>query len=169
MGKNFIINTQPDDAAATQSTERLQKKPLGEKWEDRLAFTLDRVKELSLSADDKVYLVGHGGDDGTLGGMSPIELAGMVRKHVLPAGQINLVMCGCTKVLHSAGTFTKMLQDGDDGYQGKVFAYSNTLSVDSLGHKWADQFEFARDQKVDITERLRDMPETVGQPRPVDS
>jgi hypothetical protein len=94
MARHIIINTQPGDEAPDKVTGWMQNKPTNGQWQERLAFKLDQEKQLDLSAEDKVYLVGHGGDDGTLGGMSPIELHNKVRRHVLPAAQINMVMCG---------------------------------------------------------------------------
>src|SRR5262249_12400143 len=115
--------------------------------------------ELELTAEDKVYLVGHGGDTGTLGGRPPTELALMVRQQVLPVGQINLVMCGNARVVESAETFTTILQKGEDGYRGKVFAYAAPLEIDETGSKWADPpysvYEEAENWKLDITDRLK--------------
>jgi hypothetical protein len=158
MGRNIIINTQPGDSTVDSAVTRLQRKPTTDKWKARLAFPIDRLSELELAAEDKVYLVGHGGDSGTLGGRAPIELALMVRNQVLPVGQINLVMCGNYRVKESAGVFTKTLQEGEDGYQGKVFAYAAPLEINSAGNKWADTFEgpeLAKVMKFDATERLQ--------------
>jgi hypothetical protein len=158
MGRHIILNTQPGDSRVDGAVADIQKKPRTAQWEDRLSFPLDRLRELELTAEDKVYLVGHGGDNGTLGGRPPKELALMVRQQVLPVGQINLVMCGNARVSDSAGVFTKTLQEGEDGYQGKVFAYSAPLEINAAGSKWADTFEgpeLAKVIKFDVTERLQ--------------
>jgi hypothetical protein len=164
MGRHIIINTQPGDQSVDGAVTKMRNKPLDTngRWTARLDFKLDSVHELDLTAEDKVYLVGHGDPDkGTLGGRPAIELANAVRKHVLPAGQINLVMCGSCAVVNSARSFTKQLQDGDDGYKGKVFAYVAPLEFPTDdGSKMADavdeygKADYARAglYKVDLTE-----------------
>jgi hypothetical protein len=132
--RHIIINVQPGDKIVDRAVTHLQRKPIREQGQERLAIELKRLVEQDLDASAKVYLVGHGGDN-TLGKMHPEGLAARVFEKVKNVGQINLVMCGTGDVT-LANRFARQLVN-EYNYQGTVYAYGRPLMVDEDGKKHA--------------------------------
>jgi hypothetical protein len=146
MGKwqrHVIINVQPGAKGIDETVKYLQQKPVQEQGQERRAIEWDRLTEIEFGAEDKVYLVGHGGEGtsaGTLGGMNPIALAAHVTTPMKNVGQINLVMCGGgDPTLSGAKNFKNTLEEY--GCSAKVYAYTANLKVIDDGRKYAVDFD----------------------------
>jgi hypothetical protein len=131
--RHVIVNVQPKDKIVDRAVTHLQRKPIREQGQERLAFEMKRLVEQDLGKNDKLYLVGHGGDK-TLGGMRPESLAARVFEKVKSVEQINLVMCG-TGDITLAKRFASQLCEY--GYEGKVYAYGAPVVVGEDGKKSA--------------------------------
>jgi hypothetical protein len=141
--RNIIINVQPGVDGIDQTVKYLQQKPVQEQGQRRLAIDFDRLSEMDFGAEDKVYLVGHGGEGksaGTLGGINPVALAARVTTPLKQVGQINLVMCGGgDPTLSGAKAFKNTLEEF--GCSANVYAYTANLKVAKDGAKYAVDFE----------------------------
>jgi hypothetical protein len=141
--RNIIVNVQPKDNGIKEAVEYLRNKPVQEQGQHRLTIDFDRLSELEFGAEDKVYLVGHGGGGkaaGTLGGMNPVTVAAHVATSMKNVGQINLVMCGGgDPTLSASKTFKNTIDEYGCG--ATVYAYTADLKVTKDGKKYALDFE----------------------------
>jgi hypothetical protein len=140
MGRHIIINVQPGDQAIDTAVKRLATKPISKQWKERWAIPLTGIKGVAFDAEDKVYLVGHGGSGNTagdLGGMNPTVLAAAVTTPLMNVGQINLVMCGSgDPTLSGAKVFKDILEMFGCG--AELYAYPFDLKVNDDGKKYVE-------------------------------
>jgi hypothetical protein len=141
--RHIIINVQPGAKGIDDAVKYLQQKPVREQGQERLSMELTRLREMAITAEDKVYLVGHGGEGtlaGTLGGMHAVALAAHVTTPLKDVGQINLIMCGGgDPTLSGAKNFKKTIEEW--GCSATVYAYTASLKVANDGRKYAVDFD----------------------------
>jgi hypothetical protein len=141
MANLVIIVLQPEDHAVRTAARRLAAKP-SVTYSDKVLCTMDMVPPSTMA--DKVYLVGHGGEN-TLGGMAPELLAMNVlgRPSLLTATKLVLVMCGDGSML-AAKDFAEAMRAGvplldKPPYRGEIVAYKAPLLISAPLDGMADE------------------------------
>lgn len=138
----FIYNAQPGDAVTSAAAFRLADKPSAR----YTATIINSLKtSLQVSATDKLYLVGHGGEM-TLAAISPTELAREVcASPFASVGKITLVMCGSSVGMAANWFVDEMARNG---YRGVVKAYEESIFVAAKGPLRGKKFSHEPDEEI---------------------